>query len=55
MVARQRDGHDRSHDNLAVAHDLALQNKQINQPVPVATWADFRVQERAMAALGRIS
>ena len=46
---------DMTEANLAVAHDLALQNKQINQPVPVATWADFRVQERAMAALGRMS
>ena len=46
---------DMTEANLAVAHDLALQNKQINQPVPIAKWADFRLQERAMAALGRMS
>jgi NitT/TauT family transport system substrate-binding protein len=39
--------------NMKVAHDLALQNRQIDRPVPLDQWADFRFQERAVAELGR--
>ena len=35
--------------NLQVAHDLALQNGQINAAVPLDQWVDFRFQERALA------
>lgn len=39
--------------SLAAAHDLALQNRQIQRPVPLEQWADFRFQDRAIAQLGR--
>jgi NitT/TauT family transport system substrate-binding protein len=38
--------------NLKIAHDLALQNRQIDRAVPLEQWADFRFQQRAMEALG---
>jgi ABC-type nitrate/sulfonate/bicarbonate transport system substrate-binding protein len=38
--------------NLKVAHDLALQNGQIAEPVPSDRWVDLRPQERAIAELG---
>ena len=41
--------------NLKVAHDLALQNGQISQAVPLEQWVDFRFQERALAALGKFA
>jgi ABC-type nitrate/sulfonate/bicarbonate transport system substrate-binding protein len=41
--------------NMKVAHDLALQNRQIDRPISLDKWADFRFQERAVAALGRYS
>jgi NitT/TauT family transport system substrate-binding protein len=41
--------------NLQVAHDLALQNGQINAAVPLDQWVDFRFQERALAALGKFA
>jgi NitT/TauT family transport system substrate-binding protein len=39
--------------NMKVAHDLALQNHQIDRPISLDQWADFRFQERAVAELGR--
>jgi NitT/TauT family transport system substrate-binding protein len=39
--------------NMKVAHDLALQNRQIGRPISLDQWADFRFQERAVAELGR--
>jgi NitT/TauT family transport system substrate-binding protein len=39
--------------NMKVAHDLALQNKQIDRPVPLEQWADFRFQQRSLEALGQ--
>ena len=39
--------------NMKVAHDLALQNRQIDRPIALDQWADFRFQERAVAQLGR--
>ena len=39
--------------NMTVAHDLALQNGQIQRPISLGHWADFRFQERAVAQLGR--
>ena len=39
--------------NMTVAHDLALQNRQIQRPVSLDQWADFRFQERAVGQLGR--
>jgi NitT/TauT family transport system substrate-binding protein len=41
--------------NLKAAHDLALQNRQIDRPVPLEQWADFRFQQRALEALGRFA
>ena len=38
--------------NLKVAHDLALANKEIKQPIPLDQWVDFGPQQRAMASLG---
>jgi len=46
---------DMTEANMTVAHDLALQHKQINQAVPMAKWLDFGPQERAMTALGRLA
>ena len=34
--------------NLKVAYDLALQNNQIDRPVPIDKWADFRFQQRSI-------
>jgi ABC-type nitrate/sulfonate/bicarbonate transport system substrate-binding protein len=42
-------------ENLTAAHDLALKNGQIEKPVPLEDWADFRFQEKALAELGRFS
>jgi NitT/TauT family transport system substrate-binding protein len=39
--------------NMRAAHDLALQNRQIDRPLPLETWADFRFQDRAIVELGR--
>lgn len=44
---------DMTEANMGIAHDLALQNKQINQAIPLARWTDFGPQERAMASLGK--
>jgi ABC-type nitrate/sulfonate/bicarbonate transport system substrate-binding protein len=41
--------------SMQTAHDLALQNRQIDRPIPIEGWADFRFQERAVAELGRYS
>lgn len=38
--------------NLGVAYDLALQNKQIDRPVALDQWVDFRFQDEATKALG---
>ena len=38
--------------NMKVAHDLALQNKQIDRPIPLEQWSDFRFQQRSLEALG---
>jgi NitT/TauT family transport system substrate-binding protein len=43
---------DMTEANLKVAHDLALQNKEIPHPMPFEQWADFGPQTRAMASLG---
>ncbi|HZS34431.1 MAG TPA: ABC transporter substrate-binding protein [Methylomirabilota bacterium] len=40
--------------NMRIAHDLALQNRQIARPIPLDEWADFRFQARALAELGRV-
>ncbi|MEP7365292.1 MAG: ABC transporter substrate-binding protein [Acidobacteriota bacterium] len=42
-----------SRANMTAAHDLALQNLQIQRPVALDHWADFRFQDRAVAQLGR--
>jgi len=39
--------------NMTVAHDLALLNGQIQRPVSLDQWADFRFAERTVAQLGR--
>jgi len=39
--------------NMKTAHDLALQNRQIDRPIPLDQWADFRFQKRAVGELGR--
>jgi NitT/TauT family transport system substrate-binding protein len=39
--------------NLKIAHDLALQNRQIDQAVPLDRWIDLRFQKRALESLGR--
>jgi NitT/TauT family transport system substrate-binding protein len=41
--------------NMNVAHDLALRNRQIDRPIPLDQWADFRFQERAVADLGPLT
>lgn len=46
---------DMTEANMGIAHDLALQNKQINQAIPLPKWTDFGPQERAMASLGKIA
>jgi NitT/TauT family transport system substrate-binding protein len=38
--------------NLKVAHDLALQNRQIDRAVPLEQWVDFRFQRAALDSLG---
>jgi NitT/TauT family transport system substrate-binding protein len=38
--------------SLKVAHDLALQNRQINRPIPLEQWIDFRFQNRALEGIG---
>jgi ABC-type nitrate/sulfonate/bicarbonate transport system substrate-binding protein len=38
--------------SLKVAHDLALQNRQIDRPIPLEQWVDFRFQQRALDAIG---
>ncbi len=43
---------DMTEANLKVAHDLALANKEIKQPIPLDQWVDFGPQQRAMASLG---
>ena len=39
--------------NLKIAHDLALQNRQIDRAVTLDQWVDFRFQQRALDSLGR--
>ncbi len=39
--------------NMKMAHDLALQNRQIRRPIALGQWADFRFQERTVSDLGR--
>jgi hypothetical protein len=39
---------------LKVAHDLALQNGQIDHAVATDQWVDFRFQTRALETLGRV-
>jgi NitT/TauT family transport system substrate-binding protein len=46
---------DMSEANLKIAHDLALQNKQIDRPIPLDQWIDFRFQQQALDSLGRFS
>jgi NitT/TauT family transport system substrate-binding protein len=41
--------------NLKIAYDLALQNNQIDRPIPLDEWADFRFQKRALETLGDFS
>jgi NitT/TauT family transport system substrate-binding protein len=41
--------------NLKIAYDLALQNHQIDRPIPLAKWADFRFQQRSLETLGHFS
>ena len=41
--------------NLKIAYDLALQNNQIDRPVPIDKWADFRFQQRSIETLGHFS
>ena len=41
--------------NLKIAYDLALQNRQIDHPIPLDKWADFRFQQRSLETLGRFS
>jgi ABC-type nitrate/sulfonate/bicarbonate transport system substrate-binding protein len=41
--------------NLKIAYDLALQNHQIDHPIPLDKWADFRFQQRSLETLGLIS
>ena len=43
---------DMTEKNLKVAHDLALQNRQIDRALPLDQWADFGPQQRAMESLG---
>ena len=46
---------DMTEKNLAVAHDLALQNRQIDRALPLDQWADFGPQRRAMESLGQFT
>ncbi len=46
---------DMNETNLKIAHDLALQNKQITQAVPLEQWIDLRFQQRALDSLGRFA
>lgn len=39
--------------NMTAACDLALQNRQINRPLELEEWTDFRFQKQAIAELGR--
>lgn len=41
--------------SLKVAHDLALQNRQVDRAIPLDQWVDFRFQQRAMESLGRFT
>jgi NitT/TauT family transport system substrate-binding protein len=41
--------------NLKTAHDLALQNRQIDRAIPLDQWVDFRFQQRAMDSLGHFA
>ena len=41
--------------NLKIAHDLALQNRQIDRSIALEQWVDFRFQERALEQLGRFN
>jgi hypothetical protein len=34
--------------NLKIAYDLALQIDQIDRPIPLDEWTDFRFQKRAL-------
>lgn len=38
--------------NMKIAHDLALQNKQIDRPIALERWSDFRFQQRSLEVLG---
>jgi NitT/TauT family transport system substrate-binding protein len=41
--------------NLKVAHDLALQNGQIEHAIALDQWVDLRFQQRALESLGRFT
>ena len=41
--------------NLKTAHDLALQNRQIDRAIPLEQWVEFRFQQRAMDSLGHFA
>jgi ABC-type nitrate/sulfonate/bicarbonate transport system substrate-binding protein len=41
--------------NLKVAHDLALQNRQIDHAIPLDRWVDLRFQQGAVESLGRFT
>jgi NitT/TauT family transport system substrate-binding protein len=43
---------DMTEKSLKVAHDLALQNKEIDHPLSLDQYADFGPQQRAMKSLG---
>lgn len=40
---------------LKVAHDLAVQNRQIDRSIPLEQWVDFRFQQRALDSIGRFN
>ena len=46
---------DMTEKNLKVAHDLALQNHEIKQAIPLDQWVDFRFQNAALESLGRFA
>lgn len=46
---------DMTEANMRGAHDRALLNHQIDRPVPISDWADFRFRERALVELGRFT
>jgi NitT/TauT family transport system substrate-binding protein len=46
---------DMTEKNLAVARDLAFQNRQIDRALPLDQWADFGPQQRAMESLGQFT